>query len=858
MRSPQLQARSGAGPREADLCMWSPPWTATTVLRLFAVVLAAVILPQALRGASGIPIERAQRELQARWCFVNASSELLSWPASSCKLAPAFPPDGFYGNLDKDTRLARDLVRDLAEQFYDSGLYLSFLATTDGVNWLPNHTPFTIYSQSCYDTTHDFPPSSVGLAGSGGLEWDTSGITTSNYGACLTNLLNYIESLSWMSQNLSYTDAAYWESDTADSTVSCDQAKAMASNLWGTGPWYGDSVYPPGVSSYTSANINGGVTTYGASGFSDRARFTTYWDGWSFPTNGTGTLNVFLIAETYSSGLGGNDPPVTPDGAYHLFTNAAVNFATNFDSGLIGGQAPIYEGACTGDTAGWYLAVPSQGGEPIRFATLKPDFNTDPDDVQPREGGCSSCQAGGNIPGTVIITGGSTGITIGLGLTQCGSSAGYFYLRPNLPRFGLFPVPNLLCAAGEGVALSGQMPSTVYGDWEEGPAGAVLYDGYPAIEGVPTSPGESWVDTGLVTAYIQASANGYVINFTDNATSSLVSSVALTQSGNPNAITITETLGDSLPRVISCNYNGTWTTLEGAGTSISSCSTVWTTSSNRIDTTTVLSTNGSIASQAVEYSQVFPWGRCLTQRIAGTGASAQTNTWTYYNDPVNDGGQYGQLQQTVGPTGRWETYAYDSTGRLIDKVTQLGSHPLGVPEGWNWETQISYSNDVIQTVEFLGNEVSRTYEVHAVDDADGVEQVQTIRCAQAGAAIGDPGNLTNILWRSTVDNLGIGLRAGDPWAELNPDGTMSVYSYRSQTRTVASGITGLSWSRMAGSGYGNWPAIIDGTATTTTTGDWGELLSRQVQDIASSTVLDFDQYRLWQRHPKTLLHCPAL
>ena len=44
--------------------------------------------------------------------------------------------------------------------------------------------------------------------------------------------------------------------------------------------------------------------------------------------------------------------------------------------------------------------------------------------------------------------------------------------------------------------------------------------------------------------------------------------------------------------------------------------------------------------------------------------------------------------------------------------------------------------------------------MHSADPTwTDLEKIQTIRCTRAGAAITDPGNLTNILWRTTDTNL---------------------------------------------------------------------------------------------------------
>jgi YD repeat-containing protein len=142
---------------------------------------------------------------------------------------------------------------------------------------------------------------------------------------------------------------------------------------------------------------------------------------------------------------------------------------------------------------------------------------------------------------------------------------------------------------------------------------------------------------------------------------------------------------------------------------------------------------------------------------------------------LSDGGNYGQIFLLVEPSGRWEKYQYDSAGRLTYKVAQFGNNATTTLDSSNRVTQVTYSGNIITTVEsLLGNEVARTYEVVNWDEANAIEQIQTIRCATSGAGIGAGDNLTNIVWQTT--SAGNSASTGHAWdtvAELRPDRTMT-------------------------------------------------------------------------------------
>src|SRR5213594_1689192 len=94
----------------------------TSNFRPWSLALLITLIP--LIAPARPPIERLQRELQARFHYFTGGNYLL-WPSCrSGNAAPFYPPDGFYGNLDSDPYFACYVLGDLCLQFY--GVYYPF------------------------------------------------------------------------------------------------------------------------------------------------------------------------------------------------------------------------------------------------------------------------------------------------------------------------------------------------------------------------------------------------------------------------------------------------------------------------------------------------------------------------------------------------------------------------------------------------------------------------------------------------------------------------------------------------------------------------------------------------------------
>src|SRR5688572_23401591 len=81
-----------------------------------------------------IPIEKAMRDLQAR--YYAMTGQYVEWPPCDCErqvVAPPFPKENYYGDLDEDPTKATELVESLAGHFFGIPIYAFFIKTPDGV-----------------------------------------------------------------------------------------------------------------------------------------------------------------------------------------------------------------------------------------------------------------------------------------------------------------------------------------------------------------------------------------------------------------------------------------------------------------------------------------------------------------------------------------------------------------------------------------------------------------------------------------------------------------------------------------------------------------------------------------------------
>jgi|GEM_PF-4872593 len=234
-------------------------------------------------------------------------------------------------------------------------------------------------------------------------------------------------------------------------------------------------------------------------------------------------------------------------------------------------------------------------------------------------------------------------------------------------------------------------------------------------------------------------------------------------------------------------------------------------------------------------SQVFSWGtEEISEALDPSGANLLT-TWSYYTT-AGTGAAVGQLEQVTYPSGNWEQYTYDTSGRLYQKVTQYKNNaapatPCSTASDNRCETYTYSSDGTTTTVvtTLAGSEVGRTYSV-TTHDSLGNSVAQEIVCTVPGAAQGDSSNLVTTTIREPS-----GLYR--TLSVKNPNGTMTFYNYTGTTTTVSTGAPNSTGT-----------AIVDGTQTVTTTDGFGHQASQTVTDIASgltissATTTEIDSY----------------
>lgn len=247
------------------------------------------------------------------------------------------------------------------------------------------------------------------------------------------------------------------------------------------------------------------------------------------------------------------------------------------------------------------------------------------------------------------------------------------------------------------------------------------------------------------------------------------------------------------------------------------------------------------ASQTVAVTQetwrTYGWGQNLLQSVADPAGAALTTNYAYYTDVANDGPNFGQLKQKVEPSGRWEVYTYDAQSRLVKTVSQYLDSSVASADNLNRVTTVTYGTIadqdsdstpeiLVTTVQaLLGQEIGRSHEViysHlSTVNGQSVETRAEIQCTVAGAAWDAATNL--VTKQQAIKGGGWD---GRPISRLNPDNTLSTYSY-----TVGTSL--LTTTSYAGANDGTGTAITNGTKTVTVESLTGQLVSRDTYDYPS-------------------------
>lgn len=235
--------------------------------------------------------------------------------------------------------------------------------------------------------------------------------------------------------------------------------------------------------------------------------------------------------------------------------------------------------------------------------------------------------------------------------------------------------------------------------------------------------------------------------------------------------------------------------------------------------------------QTRQYLDLSNYGRVISRQITGTGASALTNLWFYYDNESTDGTNYGSVKLSIEPNGFWKRFEYDQAARLTNEVSQFLNAATNAAESSCRVVRYDYTaldgtNNCQTRIELLqGVEIAREYTVTYPD------ATYQIRCTTPGASWTNANNLVTITYYQSDTNF-----VGKLQRVLSPDGTLQLYQYQDsgdRTMTV-----------LSGQPNGGYTDVVDGMETVSVTDPYGTALSRYSYDIVlgDSYLLDYETY----------------
>lgn len=444
--------------------------------------------------------------------------------------------------------------------------------------------------------------------------------------------------------------------------------------------------------------------------------------------------------------------------------------------------------------------------------------------VGPSSGGWSPAASGGNVlaeNGAAANDGTGSGleITAGLGVVANGNSAGSVSLQTAELAPGLVSRGSLLVISNAGVE--------------------VIKDGNSVVRQLLSSS--------LLTDVVQVNANkleirqyaagdkgtkdggGYYVPTGQAMRTTIIENPVIGGQPDTSKLTVTKVGGEN--SVTTFSFDATtwnWSASTDNGARQEFVTKQWNGDrSERTETYQIKNAQNVLVYEEQNIYRAYPWGEEKISRILGPSLptnSQQRWTWDYYDDSSQTG-KYARLKTTVDPSGFWETYDYDSTGRETKKVAQFLDAPLGSPEANCRVVTTAYSNvnphkTVVETLQ--GFEIRREYE--AVINATTINH---IRATVAGAAWNDASNLV-----TSTETIASGSFFGQTRKVRNADGTMTLYDYAMNGQNR---VTTLSTGQASTDGN----TVIAGTTTVSTVNPAGSKISETVTDIISGLVLSW-------------------
>ncbi|HWI58429.1 MAG TPA: hypothetical protein VNZ22_14490, partial [Bacillota bacterium] len=237
-------------------------------------------------------------------------------------------------------------------------------------------------------------------------------------------------------------------------------------------------------------------------------------------------------------------------------------------------------------------------------------------------------------------------------------------------------------------------------------------------------------------------------------------------------------------------------------------------------------TDRQLVAQTITKYRRFDWGEGLVEEITGTGPQTLTATYSYWDRPGKP--WHGRLQQVIRADGAWERYDFDLSGRIKTQYSPYGNTS---PEDWRKGRATTYDYSPwtafgdqanlyalrprITTETVGGIVVARSYFLATTNHTIQLQCSSSSRVPFDGPALCTtnryyPANDANATRLQSVDH---------------PDGTLTLYTY-------SPGPAGFTTIIRSGQPNSDHTSIIHGTQTVAITGNVGQLLAKEVYDIA--------------------------
>jgi RHS repeat-associated protein len=804
--------------------------------------LTLLLLSETTFGA-GLEIEQVQRAFQIRYKTIYDGPPLV-WPNSSGSPSPtpAYPKDGYYGNLNENPDEGVRVVQDLVRQFYsDNVIYTSFVKTTNGYDGIEGSTTIANFAVNDLQT------------------FSTNDVTITNYFGILQTMALQLTNLQFLkvsaSQVISSEDTRFTTSaETIDIPAECEDFQECAQSNHGSTPWGYEvrndgscSLPPPDPMEpwypYTKIgvhfeNLTGNMDfslwdhdAHGSAARNTRGKISADLRAFqggnariylklSTVATSSAVFCPFGCDDSRSATFAQDRPTTAAEGTYGYWSGGVLTIGTEgvTESYVLNSDVlPSDAGSCPvfGDRD-YYALIHLYGWEvDDAVVIVNPDFTTTQD--SPDACPCTECGEGGNVTPSIK----SLHVNIALGSDNFNGSAGFLALDSELPNSDLSKPSSLRYSVAQNVEIVTNVALTHF----QFKSSQMLADIQTNSLFIYTIKFHTLGEVGTqdTNGFYQAT-NAYTTIRVENPDGT----------NDTDRLRITE-VSEGATNLTEYNYvstNKMWELITGGGLRTESRASVWNTNNTlRTETYLIKGPTNQIVYKELNTYYLYEWGQERLTNIVNPDGVALTNVWSFYTNSATDGGNYRQLKEEVSSSGRWVRYQYDEFGRETNRVMQFLNSAVGSSESGNRQKITIYSTGAPQITiidKVLGTEIARQYTITSSGE------VQNIRCQTAGAAYDASDNLVTIATKYTDGSF-----AGQLKRVVNPDGTVQIYLYSTNSTEKATVLlSGVS----DGSNDTN---VTRGTITTTITGLDGKTLSRTVQYRApsvSDTLIDQDVY----------------